>query len=105
MSAVLKHVDNPIKLLYNVISSTSKIICIRTFLGTKSHNIVAHNFKNQILPYNCNQFSFQNIENKLKKNGFKTYFFLDKATNYSTKPLLVDSKHMRFMYIVIGIKN
>ena len=32
MSAVLEHADNPIKLLNNVISSTRKIICIRTYL-------------------------------------------------------------------------
>lgn len=105
MSAVLEHVDNPTKLLNNVISSTKKIICIRTYLGTKPHNIVAHKFKNQILPYNCNQFSFQNIKNKLKKNGFKTYFFLDTATNYSHKFKLVNNKYKRFTYIVIGIKK
>ncbi len=105
MSAVLEHVDNPIKLLNNVISSTKKIVCIRTYFGTKPHNTVSHKFKNQILPYNCNQFSFQNIENKFKKNGFKTYFFLDKATNYSHKFKLVNNKYKRFIYIVIGIKE
>ncbi len=105
MSAVLETVVNPNKLLNNVISSTRKIICIRTYLGTKSHKTVAHNFKNQILPYNCNQFSFQDIDNKLKKNGFKSHFFLDKATNYSSQFKLVDNKYKRFMYIVIGIKN
>ena len=105
MSAVLEHVDNPIKLLNNAINSTRKFICIRTYLGTKSHKAVNRHEKNQILPYNCNQFSFQDIENRLKKNGFKSYFLLDKATQYSKKPFLVDSKQMRFIYIVIGIKN
>jgi SAM-dependent methyltransferase len=104
MSAVLEHVENPIKLLNNVISSTRKIICIRTYLGVKSYKAVAHNFKNQILPYNCNQFSFKDVEYKLKKNGFKVFFILDKAANYS-QFRLIDNKHKRFMYIVIGIKN
>lgn len=105
MSAVLEHVDNPIKLLNNVISSTKKIVCIRTYLGIKSHKTVVKNLKNQVSPYNCNQFSFKMIEDKLKKSGFKSFFILDKATNYSTKSFLVNNKHERFIYIVIGIKN
>ena len=104
MSAVLEHVENPIKLLNNVISSTRKIICIRTYLGAKSYKAVANNFKNQILPYNCNQFSFKDIEYKLKKKGFKVFFILDKAANYS-QFRLIDNKYKRFMYIAIGIKN
>ena len=54
MSAILEHSENPIKLLDNVISSTKKTVCIRTYLGIKSHRVIAKNFKNQILPFNCN---------------------------------------------------
>ena len=105
MSAVLEHSENPIKLLNNVISSTKKIVCIRTFLGIKSHRAIAKNYKNQILPYNCNQFSFKMIEDKLKKYGFKSFIILDKATNNSTKVNLVNKKYKRYLYLVFGIKN
>ena len=105
MSAVLEHVDNPIKLLNKVVSTTKKIVCIRTFLGVKSHNIINKNGLNQILPYNINQFSFKTIEDKLKKFGFKSFFILDKATSNSTKFKLVNNKFKRHMYIVIGIKD
>ncbi len=104
MSAVLEHVDSPIELLNNVISSTRKIVCIRTYLGTKSQNMIIKKSPNQILPYNCNQFSFKMIENKLKEYNFKSFFILDKATNYSAKFKLINNKHRRYMYLVFGIK-
>ena len=105
MSAVLEHSENPIKLLNNVITSTKKIVCVRTFLGIKSHRAIRKKSKNQILPYNCNQFSFKMIEDKLKKYGFKTFIILDKATNNSTKVNLVNKKYKRYLYVVFGIKN
>ena len=105
MSATLEHSENPVKLLNNVISSTKKIVCIRTYLGIKSHRVIAKNFKNQILPYNCNQLSFKMIEDKLKKHGFKSFIILDKATNNSTKVNLVNKKYKRYLYVVFGIKN
>ena len=105
MSAVLEHSENPIKLLNNVITSTKKIVCVRTFLGIKSHRSIRKKSKNQILPYNCNQFSFKMIEDKLKKYGFKTFIILDKATNNSKKYAFIDKKYKRYMYLVIGIKN
>ena len=105
ISAVLEHSENPIKLLNNVISSTKKIVCIRTYLGIKSHRAIEKNRKNQILPYNCNQFSFKMIEDKLKKYGFKTFIILDKATNNSKKYAFIDKKYKRYMYLVIGIKK
>ena len=105
MSAVLEHSENPIKLLNNVITSTKKIVCVRTFLGIKSHRAIRKKSKNQILPYNCNQFSFKMIEDKLKKHGFKSFIILDKATNNSTKVNLVNKKHKRYLYVVFGIKN
>jgi len=105
MSAVLEHSENPIKLLNNVISSTKKIVCIRTYLGIRSHRAITKNCKNQILPYNCNQFSFKMIEDKLKKYGFKSFIILDKATNYSTKVNLINKKYKRYLYLVIGIKK
>ena len=105
MSAVLEHSENPIKLLNNVITSTKKIVCVRTFLGIKSHRAIRKKSKNQILPYNCNQFSFKMIEDKLKKHGFKSFIILDKATNNSTKVNLVNKKYKRYLYIVFGIKN
>ena len=105
MSAVLEHSENPIKLLNNVITSTKKIVCVRTFLGIKSHRAIRKKSKNQVLPYNCNQFSFKMIEDKLKKHGFKTFIILDKATNNSKKYASIDKKYKRYMYLIIGIKK
>ena len=105
ISAVLEHSENPIKLLNNVISTTKKIVCFRTYLGLKSHRAVAKRFENQILPYNCNQFSFKMIEEKLKKYGFKSFIILDKATNNSTQVKLVNKKYKRYFYLVFGIKK
>ena len=105
ISAVLEHSENPIKLLNNVISTTKKIVCFRTYLGLKSHRAVAKRFENQILPYNCNQFSFKMIEEKLKKYGFKSFIILDKATNNSTQVNLINKKYKRYFYLVLGIKK
>ena len=105
ISAVLEHSENPIKLLNNVISTTKKIVCFRTYLGLKSHRAVAKRFENQILPYNCNQFSFKMIEEKLKKYGFKSFIILDKATNNSTQVKLINKKYKRYFYLVLGIKK
>jgi len=105
VSAVLEHSENPIKLLNNVLTSTKKIVCVRTFLGIKSHRAIGKKSKNQLLPYNCNQFSFKMIEDKLKKYGFKTFIILDKATNNSKKYAFIDKKYKRYMYLVIGIKK
>ena len=107
ISAVLEHADNPIKLLTNTIRSTNKIICIRTYLGIKSHKVIASkkNFKNQLSSLNCNQFSFKLIENNFKKFGFKPFIILDKATNNSTHSELNNKKHKRYMYLVFGIRK
>ena len=105
ISAVLEHSENPIKLLNNVISTTKKIVCFRTYLGLKSHRAVAKRFENQILPYNCNQFSFKMIEEKLKKYGFKSFIILDKATNNSTQVKLINKKYKRYFYLFLGIKK
>lgn len=105
MSAVLEHSENPIKLLNNVISTTKKIVCIRTYLGLKSHKAVAKKQENQILPYNFNQFSFKMIEKKLRKYGFKSFIILDKASNDSTEFKLINKKYKRYFYLVLGIKK
>ena len=105
ISAVLEHSENPIKLLNNVISTTKKIVCFRTYLGLKSHRAVAKRFENQILQYNCNHFSFKMIEEKLKKYVFKSFIILDKATNNSTQVKLINKKYKRYFYLVLGIKK
>ena len=84
---------------------TKKIICIRTHLGIKSQKIISKIQKNQILPYNVNQFSFDIIENKLKKFNFKSFFILDKSTNNSSKFKLINNTHKKYTYIVLGVKN
>ena len=105
ISAVLEHSVNPYKLLKNVLGSTKKVICIRTFLDKKSHNAVCINKKGQLLPYNSNQFSYSEIEKLLNKFQFKCFFLLDKATNYSTKFEIINKKYKRTMYVVLGVKK
>ncbi len=105
LSAVLEHSDNPYKLLNNILKSTKKIVFIRTYLSFKSHKLVSRNQKNQLLPYNINQFSFDEIKKKLQNYNFNCFFILDESTKYSSKFKLINNKYRRYMYIVLGIKN
>tara|TARA_Y100000389_G_scaffold169439_1_gene175724 strand:- start:32407 stop:33165 length:759 start_codon:yes stop_codon:yes gene_type:complete len=105
LSAVLEHTDYPNRVLRNVFKTTKKLIILRTFIDTKSQNrIQTKNVKN---PYNINRFSFDLMKKQFKKNGFKLYFLLDEATNFSHKKFFVNGnfKSERKFYIAIGIKK
>ena len=105
ISATLEHATQPKKLLDNILNSTKKIVIVRTYLGKKSHKLISKPNLRQIRPYNVNQFSFNEIEDQLKKYKFNTIFILDKATNNSEKFKLFNNKFKRFIYIVLGIRK
>jgi len=104
ISAVLQHVDRPYKVLNKIFTSTKKIIILRTFFDIEESKKIQS--KSTLKPFYINQFSFKKISNLFKKKGYNTYFFLDEATNYSKKYLLVNNniKNKRFYYILVGIK-
>lgn len=103
VSATLEHVDNPKKILKNIINSTSKIIILRTFFGLNKQKTIE--YKKTKKPYYINRFSFHEINNFFRKNKFSTSFILDEATNFSTKQLIVNkSKATRNMFILVANK-
>ena len=104
-SAVLETSDNPKKILNNVLKSTKKVVCIRTYLGNNIHYARMSKDRGLLKPFNMNQFSFKMIEKILQKNNFNVFYILDKASNNSQKPKLVNNIHKRNMFIVLGIKN
>jgi SAM-dependent methyltransferase len=105
ISATLEHVQNPFKVLKNIIKSTKKIIVIRSYFGAHHHKLVQK--IGVKMPVNHNQFSFKEIEDLLKKNKFKVNFILDKATNFSINSKLINGKkkNKRNIYICLAIKE
>lgn len=104
ISATLEHVDNPKKILKNIINSTKKIIIVRTFFGFDQQKTIEH--KKSVKPYNINQFSFHEINSLFKKNKFNTSYILDEATHFSSRKLFVNNlkKKARNMFILVANK-
>jgi len=105
ISATLEHAENPYKLLANVLSTTSKKIILRTFIGNHEIIKLLDDPKFVQTPYYVNQFSLFKVANIFLENGFAPKLIQDIATNKSHEyELLAGSDIFRQMYILVGEK-
>jgi SAM-dependent methyltransferase len=105
LSAILEHVDRPNIVLKKVFKTTKKIIILRTFVDLKAQEGIQ--IKSVKKPYNIRKFSFNFLKKIFFKNGFRIYFILDEATEFSKKTLYVNNglKFSRNHYICLGIRK
>ena len=101
ISASLEHVESYEKAIENLVTSTKKLIIIRTFLGEKDESGYYHRSED-IEPFIIHQFSFKNILKKLEEAGFKTKIVRDKYTD--SMPRILDGM-IRTFYIIVGEKD
>ena len=103
MSAVLEHAENPYQLLANVLSTTSHIVILRTYLGDIEMVDMIEG-EDILVPYYARQFSLFKMANLFLEHGFIPKLQQDIATNHST-PYQVGSNLLRQVYILVGSKK
>ena len=101
----LEHTEQPEKILNNIISSTKKVIILRTFLSSEEKVQIVKNKKDQNVPYLINCFSFNMIIEFFIKNNFFPQIYPDLATNLSQINKVFPNIQRRFFIIVFTKKN
>lgn len=103
LSATLEHFIQPSKALENILSTTKKLIIIRSFFGRKNIKKLFKNKNYVDNPYYINQFDFKWIKKKLSKKNFKILkIYKDKATK--NKSTMIYPKIKRKFYIIVAKK-
>tara|TARA_B110000027_G_scaffold70740_1_gene75582 strand:- start:10 stop:777 length:768 start_codon:yes stop_codon:yes gene_type:complete len=101
----LEHTEKPEKILKNIISSTKKIIILRTFLSSEEKVQMVKNKKILNAPYLINCFSFNMINEYFIKNDFFPQVYPDLATNFSKINNVFPDVQRRFFIVVFTKKN
>ena len=101
----LEHTEQPEKILNNIISSTKKVIILRTFLSSEEKVQIVKNKKDLNVPYLINCFSFNMIIEFFIKNNFFPQIYPDLATNLSQINKVFPNIQRRFFIIVFTKKN
>ena len=101
----LEHTEKPEKILKNIISSTKKIIILRTFLSSEEKVQIVKNKKDLQKPYFINCFSFNMVIEYFIKNNFFPQIYPDLATNFSQINKVFPNVKRRFFIVVFTRKN
>ena len=101
----LEHTEKPEKIIKNIISSTKKIIILRTFLSSEEEVLIVKNKKNLKVPYFINCFSFNMIIEYFIKNDFFPQVYPDLATNFSQINNVFPNVKRRFFIVVFTKKK
>ena len=101
----LEHTEQPERILKNIISSTKKIIILRTFLSSEEKVQIVKNKKILNAPYLINCFSFNMINEYFIKNDFFPQVYPDLATNFSKINNVFPDVQRRFFIVVFTKKN
>ena len=101
----LEHTEKPEKIIKNIISSTKKMIILRTFLSSEEKVQIVNNKKDMNVPYLINCFSFNMIIEYFIKNNFYPQIYPDLATNLSKTNKVFPNVQRRFFIIVFTKKN
>ena len=101
----LEHTEKPEKVIKNIISSTKKIIILRTFLSSEEKVEIVKNKKDLKKPYFINCFSFDMIIEYFIKNNFFPQIYPDLATNFSQINKVFPNVKRRFYVVVFTKKN
>jgi hypothetical protein len=105
ISGTLEVTEKPEKIIKNIISSTKKVIILRTFLSSEEKVKLVQNKRILKVPYLINCFSYNMIIDYFIKNDFYPQIYPDLATNSSqTNEVFKDVKR-KFFIIVFTKKN
>lgn len=104
ISDTLEVTEKPEKILKNIVSSTKKVIILRTFLANEERIQLA-NSKILEVPYFINCFSYNMIIEFFIKNNFYPQIYPDLATNSSQLNEIFPGIKRRFFIIVLIKKN
>ena len=105
IAGTLEHTEKPEKIIKNIISSTKKIIILRTFLSSEEKVQIVKNKKDLQKPYFINCFSFDMIIEYFIKNNFFPQIYPDLATNFSQISKVFPNVKRRFFIVVFTKKN
>ena len=105
ISGTLEAVENPEKVINNIILSTKKIIILRTFLSDKEEVKLIKNKKSIDQPYFLNCFSYNMIIEYFIKNDFFPKIYPDLATNLSEVNKICSKVKRRWFIVIFTKKN
>ena len=105
ISDTLEITEKPEKIIKNIISSTKKVVILRTFLSTKEKVQVVKNSKFLSVPYFINCFSYNMIIDYFLKNNFFPQIYPDLATNLSEVNEIFPNVRRRFYIVVFSKKK
>ncbi len=105
ISGTLEVTEKPEKVIKNVISSTKKVIILRTFLSSEEKVKLVQNKKILKVPYLINCFSYNMIIDYFLKNDFYPQVYPDLATNSSQTNEVFKNVKRKFFIIVFIKKN
>ena len=105
ISDTLEVTEKPEKIIKKIISSTKKVIILRTFLSSEEKVEVVKNKKILDVPYFINCFSYNMIIDYFIKNNFFPQIYPDLATNSSELNEVFPNVKRRFFIVVFTKKN
>ena len=105
ISGTLEVTEKPEKVIKNIISSTKKVIILRTFLSSEEKVKLVQNKKILKVPYLINCFSYNMIIDYFIKNDFFPQIYPDLATNSSQMNEVFKNVKRKFFIIVFIKKN
>lgn len=105
IAGTLEHTEKPEKIIKNIISSTKKIIILRTFLSSEEKVQIVKNKKDLQKSYFINCFSFDMIIEYFIKNNFFPQIYPDLATNFSQINKVFPNVKRTFFIVVFTKKN
>ena len=105
ISDTLEVTEKPEQIIKNIISSTKKVIILRTFLSSEEKVKIVKNKKILDVPYFINCFSYNMIIEYFIKNNFFPQIYPDLATNLSQENEIFPNVKRRFFIVVFTKKN
>lgn len=103
-SATFEHLDNPFSSLKNILSTTSQLMILRTFVGSENIDYVQNDKKIVKNPYNINQFNLFDLSEIFFEYNFDFCCLKDEATKSQIYEVGKSSGVFRQFYIVVGNK-
>ena len=103
-SATFEHLDNPFSTLKNILSTTSQLMILRTFVGSENIDFVQKDKKIVENPYNINQFNLFDLSEIFFEYNFDFCCLKDEATKSLIYEVGKSTSVFRKFYIIIGNK-
>ena len=104
-SATFEHLDDPYPALRKMLTSTTEMMILRTFVGEREIRFVQTDPKLVATEYNINQFCLYRLSNEFFSLGFDFQCIEDNATKSRHYEVGLNSGVMRQTYIIVARRN